>query len=344
MYSLLAISINFVFIAAIISQAGAAYGSTLENVVERDELICGIRGGTAGFGQVSGDGVWSGFDVDFCRAIAVAVLKDSKKVEFIPLSTSARFKALQDYEIDVLIRNTTWTYTNDTNLDLEFTGINFYDGQGFIAWQQPGKSKLRDYPPETKICMIKKSTSLTNLYDHLQKKNLTFNIVEFTSTTAAENHFLSNKCELFSSDRSILASLKAVNTQISRKLIILDDIISKEPLGPVVRNNDTLWKEIVQWTLFATIQAEEMNISQANVDDVLKKTNNPAILFFLGDEPGIGKGVNLDDKWVYRIIKQIGNYGEIFERNLNPSVQQGWERGINNIWTKGGLHYSPPFR
>lgn len=338
--------ISFQIIILLITHFSAlSAANTYKDIIEREKLICGVRGGSFGLGKVNKEGKWEGLDVDFCRAIAAATLRDTAKVEYVPLSNKVRFKALQDNDIDVLIRNTTWTFSRDTSLGVEFVGINFYDGQGLIGWKKKeGWKKLADYESNTKICMIRSTTSLVNLKDYLAHHNRTLKIIEHDSTDVAANRFFRRKCDLFSSDRSELISMKQSRPEFSDDLIILDDVITKEPLGPVVRDNDPQWKDIVQWTFFATIEAEERGIYSTNIDDIRKQTKDPAIRYMLGVDPGIGKPLGLDDEWIYRIIKKVGNYGEIFERNMGHKSELGLKRGLNNLWTRGGLLYSPPIR
>jgi general L-amino acid transport system substrate-binding protein len=246
----------------IFSLSSLSSASTLEDIIERDELLCGVRGGSAGFARIDDEGEWAGLDADLCKALAAAVLKDQHKVDYLVLSTSLRFSALRDDEIDVLIRNTTWTYNRDTSLGIDFVGINFYDGQGFIAWKNGNKTSLKDFGPGTSICIEKGTTTLTNMKAYIAHHGLDIKILEFISSDAAEDSFFARRCDLYSSDLSILSSLMGENAINSKSYVFLKDRISKEPLGPSVRDNDSQWRDIVRWTLYATIEAEEKGITK----------------------------------------------------------------------------------
>jgi len=328
----------------IFSLSSLSSASTLEDIIERDELLCGVRGGSAGFARIDDEGEWAGLDADYCKALAAAVLKDQHKVDYLVLSTSLRFSALRDDEIDVLIRNTTWTYNRDTSLGIDFVGINFYDGQGFIAWKNGNKTSLKDFGPGTSICIEKGTTTLTNMKSYIAYHGLDIKILEFISSDTAEDSFFARRCDLYSTDLSILSSLMGENAINSKSYVFLTDRISKEPLGPAVRDNDSQWRDIVRWTLYATIEAEEKGITKGNVDRLKKESKDPSIRFLLGSDSGIGKPLGLDDEWVYRILKAVGNYGEIFDRNMGANSKIGLERGLNDLWTRGGLMYSPPMR
>jgi general L-amino acid transport system substrate-binding protein len=328
----------------LLSLASLSSASTLNDIIERDQLLCGVRGGSAGFARIDDKGQWTGLDADYCKALAAAVLKDQDKVDYLVLSASVRFTALQNREIDVLIRNTTWTYTRDVSLGIDFTGINFYDGQGFIAWKDGNKTSLRDFDAGTSVCIEKNTTSLLNMKNYISQHNLDIEILEFISTAATEDSFFARRCDLYTTDLSILSSLIGENAINSKSYILLTDNISKEPLGPSVRDDDSQWRDIVRWALYATIEAEEIGITQNNVDRLKQDSDNPNIRFLLGAEPGIGKPLGLDDEWVYRILKAVGNYGEIFDRNVGANSKIGLQRGLNNLWTRGGLMYSPPMR
>lgn len=327
-----------------LSISSLSNASTLSDIVERDALLCGVRGGSAGFARIDDEGEWSGLDADYCKALAAAVLNDQNKVDYLVINSSVRFSALQDHDIDVLIRNTTWTYGRDASLGIDFTGINFYDGQGFIAWKNDDKTSIKDFGPGTSVCIQKNTTSLVNLKDYIAHNNLDIKILEFISPEATEDNFFARRCDLFSTDLSILSSLMGENAINTNAFIILKDRISKEPLGPAVRDDDSQWRDIVRWTLYATIEAEEKGITMNNIDRLKKDSKSPSIQFLLGAEPGIGKPVGLDDEWVYRILKAVGNYGEMFDRNVGTNSKIGLERGLNDLWIRGGLMYSPPMR
>ncbi|MFT6254923.1 MAG: general L-amino acid transport system substrate-binding protein, partial [Granulosicoccus sp.] len=246
----------------ILSLSSLSSASTLEDIIERDELVCGVRGGSAGFARIDDEGEWAGLDADYCKALAAAVLKDQHKVDYLVLSTSRRFSALRDDEIDVLIRNTTWTYNRDVSLGIDFVGINFYDGQGFIAWKNGNKTSLKDFGPGTSICIEKGTTTLTNMKSYIAYHDLDIKILEFISSDTAEDSFFARRCDLYSTDLSILSSLMGENAINSKSYVFLTDRISKEPLGPAVRDNDSQWRDIVRWTLYATIEAEEKGITK----------------------------------------------------------------------------------
>lgn len=319
---------------------------TVKEVKNKDELTCGVRGGFWGFGNVNDDGNWVGLDVDYCRAIATVVLKDPNKVDFVPVTNKVRLTALENHDIDVLIRNTTWTYSRDANLKLEFVAVNYYDGQGFLGWKDNGieKRKLSEYGSGTKICIQTDTTSLSNFIDYNKKHSLGFEVISYDSIDTATSNFLKRKCDLFSTDLTILMTFRHSNSEHSKMLTLLDDVISKEPLGLYVRDDDPLWEDLVQWTFYATVEAEEKEITSKNVDTLRKQSDDPSIRYLLGVTPGVGKPLGLDDEWFYRLIKTLGNYGEIFDRNLGNGSPLALERGINDLWTRGGLMYSPPMR
>ncbi len=331
-------------IPAVATAVPAAAGPTLDAVTERGVLRCGVRGGLVGFSAIEADGEWAGLDVDFCRAVAAAVLGDRKKVEFVPLDTAARFPALQAGDIDVLIRNTTWTFTRDTSLGVEFLAATYYDGQGFLARKSLGAKSLRDLKPGVRICFTTSTTTETNLADYAQSHDFDYGRVPFHATDEARAALFAGRCDLFTSDQSGLASIRATDAPNPDDYVILTDVISKEPLGPVVRDGDPQWREIVQWVIFATVEAEEKGIDSANVTAVRASSANPAVKAMLGAVPGIGKGLGLDDDWIFRVIRQVGNYSQIFERNVGVNTALALERGLNALWTDGGLMYSPPLR
>lgn len=329
---------------AIARPVPAAAGPTLETVKERDVLRCGVRGGLVGFSDIDVNGEWSGLDVDFCRAVAAAVLGDRKKVEFIPLNAAARFPALQAGEIDVLNRNTTWTFTRETTMGIEFLATTYYDGQGFLGRVSLGAKSLGDLQPGVRICFTTSTTTEKNLASYALNNNLHFTAVPFHSTDEARVAFFAGRCDLFTTDQSQLASIRNTEAPNPDDYVILSDIISKEPLGPAVRDGDRQWREIVQWVVFATIEAEEMGIDSANAEALRKDATDPAVQTMLGSLPGIGKGLGLDDEWVFRVVRQVGNYGQIFERNVGVNTALALERGLNALWTNGGLMYAPPLR
>ena len=331
------------FIIVIITPTASA-GPTVDTVRERSFLRCGVKGDLTGFSTIGEDGHWAGLDVDFCRAIAAAVLGDSEKVEYITLSASARFPALLGGEIDVLIRNTTWTYSRDVAKGLEFVAVTFYDGQGFMARTSLGASSLREVDPGVRICFETSTTTALNLADFARTNGLDYEPVPFHSASESRTALFSGRCDLYTTDRSALASIRGAQVPNPEDYVIFPEVISKEPLGPVVRDDDAQWREIVQWIVFATLEAEEKGITSTNVSERRDSSGDPAVEAMLGKTVGVGKGVGLDDEWIYRVIRQVGNYGEIFERNLGPDAQVTIDRGLNALWTDGGLMYSPPLR
>lgn len=331
-------------IPAIATPMPAAAGPTVDTVKARDVLRCGVRGSLGGFSNIDENGEWTGLDVDFCRAIAAAVLGDGKKVEFIPLNAAARFPALQASEIDVLIRNTTWTFSRDTTLGVDFPAPIYYDGQGFLGRRSLGAKSLRDLKPGVRICFTTSTTTEVNLINYAQSHGLSYTPVPFQSTDEAKAAFFTGRCELFTGDQSSLASIRTTEAPNPEDYIILSEVISKEPLGPVVRDGDPQWREIVQWVVFATLEAEEIGIDSSNVEALRAGTADPALKAMLGATPGIGKGLGLDDSWAFRVIRQVGNYGQIFERNVGVNTALALERGLNALWTEGGLMYAPPLR
>jgi general L-amino acid transport system substrate-binding protein len=319
----------------------AASAQTLNTVKFRDVLNCGSNGQLAGFGLPDAQGKWTGLDVDLCRAIAAEIFNDPNKVKFVPLTAKDRFTALQSGEVDVLARNTTWTSSRDTALGLNFTGVNYYDGQGFIvrkALKLNSALELND----AAICVQQGTTTELNLADYFRANKMKLKTVTFATSTEALKAYDASRCDAYTTDASGLAGerLRLANADDH---IILPEIISKEPLGPAVRHGDDQWFDIVKWTHFAMVNAEELGITQANVDDMMK-SDNPDIKRLLGTEGEHGKALGLTNDWAYRIIKLVGNYGEIFERNVGQGSPLKIARGLNALWTKGGLQYAPPVR
>ena len=315
--------------------------NTLDDVKSRGYLSCGISEGLVGFASLNDQGQWVGFDVDICRAIAAAVLGDSQKVQFITTTTRSRFPILASGQIDVLARNTTWTFSRDTNLGFEFTGINFYDGQGFMVLKSLGINKIKDLEGAT-ICIESGSAKEFNLVNYFSKNNINFNKLLVEIDEDALENYLSKRCDAYTNFISELAVLRTIIPRSSNHIII-PEIISKEPLGPLVRHGDNEWGDIVRWSLNTLIIAEEFGITSENVDDYLD-SNNHEILRLLGVEGNFGDMIELDYNWAYNIINQVGNYGTIFEENIGPNTILGLKRGLNSLWTDGGILYSPPFR
>ena len=319
----------------------AARAETLASVKERDELICGGNGTLAGFGLPDPQGNWTGFDVDFCRAIAAAVFNDPKKVKFVPLTAKDRFTALQSGEIDVLSRNTTWTLSRDTSLGLDFPAITYYDGQGFMVRRALKVSSALELN-DASICVQQGTTSELNLADFFRTNHMGLKTVTFATGEDALKAYESGRCDAYTTDSSGLYGERQKLAEPSAH-IVLPEIISKEPLSPAVRQGDNQWTDIVRWTHYVMLDAEELGINKANVDEKLK-SDDPETRRLLGVEGQYGEGMGLTNDWAYRIIKNVGNYGEIFERNLGQGSPLKIVRGLNALWTKGGLQYGPPIR
>jgi general L-amino acid transport system substrate-binding protein len=304
-------------------------------------LNCGANGTLAGFGLPDAQGKWTGLDVDFCRAIAAAVLNDSEKVKYVPLSAKDRFTALQSGEVDVLARNTTWTSSRDTSLGLNFTGVNYYDGQGFMVRKALKVNSALELNGAS-VCVQQGTTTELNLADYFSANKMQLKSVTFATANEAVKAYDAGRCDAYTTDASALYA-ERLRVSDPNDHIILPEIISKEPLGPAVRHGDDQWFDIVKWTLFAMMNAEELNISSKNVDEALKSTN-PEIKRFVGTEGNFGEQLGLGKDWAVRIVKQVGNYGETFERNVGLGSPLKIERGLNKLWTKGGIQYAPPIR
>jgi len=319
----------------------AVAAETFNAVKAKGFVTVGVNGQLFGFGQPDDKGVWRGLDVDTGRAIAVAVFGDAEKVKWVPLTAVQRFTALQSGEIDVLCRNATRTLTRDTALGLDFVQVNYYDGQGFMVPKKLGVKSAKELGGAT-ICVLPGTTTEMNAADFFRTNNMAWKPVVIEQTAELAKAYFAGRCDALTSDASQLAGTRAVAPNPDDH-IILPDIISKEPLAPAVRHGDSQWRDIVDYAVLALIQAEEMGITSKNVDEMLK-SNDPMIQRFLGVTPGNGKALGLDEKWAYNIIKQVGNYGEVFERNVGKDTPLKLERGLNDLWTKGGLMYIPPFK
>lgn len=322
-------------------ELAAAQTSTLDTVKSRGQLQCGVSTGLAGFGAPNDAGVWQGLDVDICRAVAAAVLKDAEKIKFVPLTAKERFTALQSGEIDLLSRNTTWTMSRDTAAGLNFTGINYYDGQGFMVKKSLDVVSAKELSGAS-ICVQTGTTTELNLADYFRSNKMEYNPVVFEKLSEALGAYNAGRCDAFTTDVSQLYSIRLTLGNASDH-IVLPEIISKEPLGPVVRQGDPQWANIVRWTLFAMINAEELGVTQSNVDQ-MKNSKNPAIRRLLGVEGEYGVAMGVDKDWAYHIIKLVGNYGESFDRNVGAGSPLGIARGQNALWKDGGLQYAPPIR
>jgi len=317
-------------------------GATLDAVKAKGFVQCGVTTGLAGFSAPDQKGHWSGLDVDTCRAVAAAVFGDATKVKFTPLTAKERFTALQSGEIDLLSRNTTWTLTRDTNLGLNFAGVNYYDGQGFMVSKDLGVKSARELDGAA-ICIQAGTTTELNLADYFRANGMKYTPITYDKSEESVKGFAAGRCDVLTSDRSQLYALR-IKLKNPDSAIVLPEVISKEPLGPVVRNGDEDWLKIVRWSLFAMIDAEEMGVTSRNVDDMRKNTRDPGKQRLLGLTGIKGQGLKLSDDWAYNIIKQVGNYGEMFERNVGMDSPLKIARGLNALWSKGGIQYAPPIR
>jgi general L-amino acid transport system substrate-binding protein len=317
-------------------------GDTLKAIKERGYMMVGVNGDLFGFGKADQKGVWQGLDVDTARAVAVAVFGDlNDRIRWVPLTAKTRFTALQSKEIDVLTRNATQTLTRDTALGLNFVQVNYYDGQGFMVPKALGVSSASELAGAT-VCVLPGTTTEQNAADYFRSNDMEWNTVTIESTAELAQAFYAGRCDVMTSDASQLAGLRA-SAPNPGDYMILPEIISKEPLAPAVRHGDDQWMDIVNFSVLAMINAEELGITSENVDEMLS-SKNPKIQRFLGVSPGNGEALGLDEKFAYNIIKQVGNYGEVFERNVGVNTPLGLERGLNALWTNGGLMYSPPFK
>ncbi len=330
-----------IFTLILVVAAQGASAQTLKAVKDRGMLNCGANGTLAGFGLPDAQGNWTGLDVDFCRAIAAAVLNDATKVKFVPLTTKDRFTALQSGEVDVLARNTTWTSSRDSSLGLNFVGVNYYDGQGFMVRKALKVNSALELNGAS-VCVQQGTTTELNLADFFSAHKMQLKSVTFATANEAVKAYDAGRCDAYTTDASALYAerLRVAN---SADHVILPEIISKEPLSPVVRHGDDQWFDIVKWTLFAMIDAEELNISSKNLDEAMKSTN-PEIQRFVGTEGNYGEQLGLTKDWAVRIVKLVGNYGELFERNVGLGSSLKIERGLNKLWSKGGIQYAPPIR
>jgi general L-amino acid transport system substrate-binding protein len=328
-------------VAAAAMFATAANAGTVDDVKRKGHVQCGVSQGLPGFSNPDKKGNWTGIDVDVCRALGAAVLGSADKVKYTPLSAKERFTALQSGEVDVLSRNTTWTLVRDTALGLNFAGVNYYDGQGFMVRKDLGVKSAKELDGAS-VCIQTGTTTELNLADYFRSNNMKFNSVVIEDAAEARQNYASNRCDVYTTDRSGLAAQRSVLKNPDDH-VILPEIISKEPLGPVVRHGDNVWGDIARWTLNTLIVAEELGVTQANVDK-MKTSNNPEIKRLLGGEGDFGSMLGLSKDWAYNVIKAVGNYGEIYDRHIGPKTAIGLDRGVNALWTDGGILYSPPFR
>jgi general L-amino acid transport system substrate-binding protein len=319
----------------------AVFSQTLKAVKDRGQLICGANGTLAGFGLPDPQGNWVGIDVDFCRAIAAAIFNDPAKVKFVPLTASNRFTALQSGEVDVLSRNTTWTMSRDTSLGLDFASVNYYDGQGFMVRKSLKVNSALELN-DAAVCVQQGTTTELNLADYFRSNHMSLKTVTFATADEAVKAYDTSRCDSYTTDSSGLYGERLRLTNPGDH-IVLPEIISKEPLSPAVRQGDDAWEDIVRWTHYAMVDAEEVGVNQKNVDDMLK-SDAPDIRRLLGVEGQFGESLGLTNDWAYRIIKAVGNYGESFERNVGQGSPLKIARGLNALWTKGGLQYGLPIR
>ncbi|MEE8553620.1 MAG: amino acid ABC transporter substrate-binding protein [Desulfobacterales bacterium] len=330
-----------VMLTVVMATAGMAVAGTLDDVRAKGFIQAGVNGDVFGFGKPDEKGVWRGLDVDTARAIAAAVFGDADKVKYTPLTAKTRFTALQSGEIDVLTRNCTQTLGRDTALGLDFVQVNYYDGQGFLVPVKLGVKSALELDGAT-VCVLPGTTTELNVADYFRANGMKMKPVVIENTAELGKAFFAGRCDCLTSDASQLAAHRSVAPN-PKDYIVLPEIISKEPLAPAVRHGDNQWKDIVNYSVLAMINAEEKGITSKNVDKMLK-SKDPKIQRFLGVSPGNGKALGLDEKFVYNIIKQVGNYGEVFERNVGVNTPLGIKRGLNALWTNGGLMYSPPFK
>jgi general L-amino acid transport system substrate-binding protein len=321
--------------------AGQAAAATLDTVKQRGVLNCGANGQLPGFGLPDAQGNWTGLDIDFCRAVAAAIFDDPKKVKFVPLTAKDRFTALQSGEIDVLARNTTWTSSRDTALGLNFTGVNYYDGQGFMVRKEL-KVKSALELSEAAVCVGQGTTTELNLADYFRGNKMKLKTVTFATNDETVKAYEAGRCDVFTTDSSGLYG-ERLRFAKPDDHVVLPEIISKEPLGPSVRHGDDQWFDIVKWVHFAMLNAEEAGVTSQNIDASLK-SENPDIKKLVGTEGNYGEQLGLTKDWVVRIVRHVGNYGEVFERNVGGGSALKIKRGLNALWTKGGLQYAPPIR
>jgi general L-amino acid transport system substrate-binding protein len=327
-------------ISAAIGLTGTtASGQTLKKVQDRGMLVCGVSGGLAGFSNPDDRGNWTGLDVDYCRALAAAIFDDAKKVKFTPLSTKDRFEALRSGEIDVLSRNTTWTLSRDVSLN--FAAVNYYDGQGFMVRKALKVNSALELNGAS-VCTQTGTTTELNLADYFRSHKMKYEVVAFVSADETLKAYETGRCDVFTTDMSQLFAQK-LKLGSPNDHMILPEIISKEPLGPAVRHGDDQWFAIAKWIHFAMVDAEELGVSSKTVDDALK-SDQPEIKRLVGTEGNFGEQLGLTKDWVVRIVRQVGNYGEVFERNVGSGSRLGIARELNNLWNKGGIQYAPPIR
>jgi general L-amino acid transport system substrate-binding protein len=333
-------------VAIVVSMAAFAApvsaGPTLDAVKQRGEITCGVNTGISGFSAPDSRGEWKGIDVDVCRAVAAALFGNASKVKFVGLTAAQRFTALQSGEVDILSRNTTATLTRDTSLGINVAGINYYDGQGFLVSKKAGVKSVKELNGAT-ICVQQGTTTELNMADYFRANKIDYRPVVIEKLEEVIAAFFAGRCDAFTADASNLAATRSTNAQNADDFMILPEIISKEPLGPMVRHGDDQWFDLVKWSFIAMVEAEEYGVTSKNADEMLTSPN-PGIQRLLGATPGLGKVLGVDEKWAYNIVKQVGNYGESFDRNVGAGSPLKLERGLNALWTQGGLMYAWPVR
>ena len=327
--------------AALALVAGAANATTLDDVKQRGFLQCGVNTGLLGFGSTNDAGEWSGFDVDYCKAVAVAIFNDPTKVKYTPLTAKERFTALQSGGIDLLSRNTTWTMSRDTSLGMQFAGVSYYDGQGFMVRNSMGITSALQLSGAS-ICLQTGTTTELNLADYVKLNKMTYNLVSFEKLDEVVAAYDAGRCDSLTADASALYALRLTLSKPDDH-IVLPEVISKEPLGPAVRQGDDQWLNIVKWVHFALLNADELGVNQANVDQ-MKSSDQQDVRRLLGIDGTFGEGIGLTNDWAYNIIKTVGNYDDIFQRNIGSGSKLQIARGLNAQWTKGGIQYAPPIR
>lgn len=331
----------FAALLVIVLLAGMAQAYTKEEVVKRGFIQCGVSTGSPGFSSIDAQGKWTGFDVDLCRAVAAATLGDAKKVEFLPLAENESFTALLTGEVDILSRHSTWTFTRDSALAVHFAGISYYDGQGVLISKKLNVEHLPALD-KVKLCSPADTDFQSNITDYLERNNIEYSLVPYDTLDLAVKGFDREDCDMISMQRSQLHGLR-LGLADPDGALVLPEVVAKDPLGPVVRQGDDTWLNIVKWSLYAMINGEELGVTSENLDE-MKLSNVLAVRRLLGREGAGGKGLGLKNDWALQIIRQVGNYGEVFERNVGSSSALKIERGLNNLWSRGGLQYAPPLQ
>jgi general L-amino acid transport system substrate-binding protein len=334
-------TLRFLALLLLVFYGSFASAYTKEDVIKRGFLRCGVSTGSPGFSTVDASGNWSGLDVDICKAVAAAVVGDSTRVEFLPLAANESFTALLSGEIDLLSRHAIWTFTRDSALGVHFTGISYYDGQGFLVAKELGVEKPEDFA-KVKVCSPAGSEEERNLNDYFARKQIDYRLVPYDTVELAVKGFEEQACELLSLPQSRLYGIR-LELDDPEKAVVLPQVFTKDPLGPVVRQGDDAWFNIVKWTLYAMVNGEELGISSANIEE-MRISNELDVRRLFGLNGSGGKGVGLKSDWAVEIIRQVGNYGEVFERNLGAGSELKIERGLNRLWNQGGIQYAPPLR